>query len=238
MSVNAPFTKENLDISLKELAKEYRKRSGKSMPAEIILVGGVAVLANYGFREVTYDVDAIISASSVMKEAINHVGDKLGLPNHWLNADFRKTASFSKRLLEISVYYKTFSNIVEVRYVAAQYLIAMKLISARQYKHDLSDIVGILWEHQKSGHPVTRASVDDAIIYLYGDDARLSPIAENIINDAYKYGDLEQAYIEIREAEKQARETLLDVESTNPIEHKGESIDAIVKKAMEKSGKK
>lgn len=34
---------------LKELAKEFRKLNGKTMPAEIILIGGAAVLANYGF---------------------------------------------------------------------------------------------------------------------------------------------------------------------------------------------
>ena len=85
MSTDTPFTKENLNEYLKELGKEFRKRNGKKMSAEIVLIGGAAILANYGFREVTYDIDAIILASSVMKEAINHVGDKLGLPSGWLN---------------------------------------------------------------------------------------------------------------------------------------------------------
>ena len=31
------FTKDNLDIYLKELAKEFRRLKGTSMPAEIIL---------------------------------------------------------------------------------------------------------------------------------------------------------------------------------------------------------
>ena len=57
-----PFTKENLDQYLKELAKEFRKRNGKSVSAEIILIGGASVLINYGFREMTYDMDAIINA--------------------------------------------------------------------------------------------------------------------------------------------------------------------------------
>ena len=48
-----PFTKENLDMYLKELAKEFRKRSGKTVPAEIILIGGASVVINYGFREMT-----------------------------------------------------------------------------------------------------------------------------------------------------------------------------------------
>lgn len=47
------FTSGNLDEYLKEVAKEYRKMGGKSMPAEIILIGGAAVIANYGFREMT-----------------------------------------------------------------------------------------------------------------------------------------------------------------------------------------
>lgn len=63
-----PFTKENLNMYLKELAKEYRRRSGKNTPAEIILIGGAAVVINYGFREMTYDTDAIITASSHMKD--------------------------------------------------------------------------------------------------------------------------------------------------------------------------
>ena len=53
MSVEKTFTRENLDYYLKELAKEFRKRNGKNTQAEIILVGGAAILANYGFREMT-----------------------------------------------------------------------------------------------------------------------------------------------------------------------------------------
>ena len=39
MSADKPFTKENLDSYLKELAKEFRKKNGTRMPAEIILIG-------------------------------------------------------------------------------------------------------------------------------------------------------------------------------------------------------
>lgn len=44
------FTKENLDTYLKELAKEFRRLNGKAMPAEIVLVGGAAILYDYGYR--------------------------------------------------------------------------------------------------------------------------------------------------------------------------------------------
>jgi len=100
---------------LKELAKEYRKRSGKNTPAEVILIGGAAVVINYGFREMTYDADAIITASSYMKDAINYVGDKYGLPTGWMNDDFKKTESYTPKIVQYAEYYKTFSNIVTFR---------------------------------------------------------------------------------------------------------------------------
>ena len=90
MSVEKTFTRENLDYYLKELAKEFRKRNGKNTQAEIILVGGAAILANYGFREMTYDIDAVIIASSAMKEAIYAVGDRFDLPNGWLNTPIQE----------------------------------------------------------------------------------------------------------------------------------------------------
>ena len=40
------FTKDNIDTYLREVAKEYRKRAGKNMPAELILIGGASVLVN------------------------------------------------------------------------------------------------------------------------------------------------------------------------------------------------
>ena len=63
MSADKPFTRENLDSYLRELAKEFRKKNGSRMPAEIILIGGASILINYGFREMTYDMDAIIKSS-------------------------------------------------------------------------------------------------------------------------------------------------------------------------------
>ncbi|MDR1069091.1 MAG: hypothetical protein LBL36_07610, partial [Clostridiales Family XIII bacterium] len=195
MSSEMPFTKENLNTYLKELAKEFRKLNGTAMPAEIILVGGAAILASYGFREMTYDIDAVMMASSVMKEAINRVGDRLGLPNGWLNADFRNTRSYSDKLRGVSVYYKKFSNILEVRTVDAEYLIAMKLMSGRKYKNDLSDIAGILWEHRKSGNPITREAVEKAVVTLYGGWAHIPADSRKLLDALFKSGDYETLYL-------------------------------------------
>ena len=146
-----PITRDNLNEYLKDFAKEFLRLNGTKSGAEIVLVGGAAVLARYGFR-LTYDVDAIIVASSAMKDAISRVGDKHGLSHGWLNADFKQTDSYSHKLSEVSIYYRTYSNILTIRVVASEYLLAMKLKSGRQYKNDLSDIVGVLREHQKKAN--------------------------------------------------------------------------------------
>ena len=165
-----PFTKDNLDEYLKELAKEFRKMNGTRIPAEIILIGGAAILINYGFREMTYDMDAIIQASSLMKDAINHVGDRMGLPNGWLNTDFMKTSSYTPKLVQYSRYYKTFSNVLKIRTVSAEYLVVMKLMAGRQYKNDLSDIVGILIEQKKLDKDILLKFQDNYPDVLNGDN--------------------------------------------------------------------
>ena len=99
--ISKTFTKDNLDAYLKELAKEFRRQNGKLMPAEIILVGGAAILVNYGFREMTADIDAIIHASSAMRDAISRVGDRFGLPKGWINTDFTKPPHIRRSLHSI-----------------------------------------------------------------------------------------------------------------------------------------
>ena len=147
MSTEVILGKEQIDNYLKKVAKQYRKLSGKSMPAEITLIGGASILVNYGFRDSTYDIDALIHAASSMKDAINYVTDTMKLPNDWLNDDFKNTTSYTPKLVNYSVYYRTFSNVVTIRTITGEYLVAMKLKAFRKYKHDISDIVGIMREH-------------------------------------------------------------------------------------------
>ncbi len=223
------FTKDNLDMYLKELAKEFRKLNGNKTPAEIILIGGAAILANYGFRDMTTDIDAIIHASSSMKDAINRVGDKYELPNGWLNTDFIRTVSYSPKLGQYSEHYRTYSNILNIRIVSAEYLIAMKLRAGRKYKNDLSDIIGILAEHEKSGNPITTEAINKAVINLYGSWNELSDDSKAFIRDALKNGNYEQMYSAIRDNEKSSKEILIDFEHKYPNVTKESNVDDILK---------
>jgi hypothetical protein len=234
MSIEKPITRDNLIEYLKALAKEYRRLSGTKMPAEIILIGGAAILANYGFRELTYDMDAVIIASSAMKEAVNNVGDKLNLPRGWLNSDFKQTGSYSGKLPEVSVYYKTFSNILQIRTIAAEYLIAMKLMSGRRYKNDISDVYGILWEHQKNEKPVSKIKIEQAIIALYGEKVTLPEISIKILDKAFEDGNFENLYKQSRADEQEAKEILLEFSEEYPNALNTESIDRILDQMKKK----
>lgn len=111
-NINEPLkspelSKEIIDELLKEVGKKYRKAVGKNMPAELIIVGGASVMINYGFRQMTNDVDAIIFAASAMDDAIREVGDENNLPAGWLNTDFKK-------LNHILISYHNILNIIEL----------------------------------------------------------------------------------------------------------------------------
>jgi hypothetical protein len=47
------FTKENIDNLLFQLAKEYKKLNRKNIPAEIVIIGGAAIVSKYGFHPST-----------------------------------------------------------------------------------------------------------------------------------------------------------------------------------------
>ena len=222
------FKKDNLDLYLKELAKEYKKLAGKNMPAEIILIGGAAVIENYGFRDMTTDVDAIISAASAMKDAINRVGDRFDLPNGWLNADFQKTGSYSSKLLQYSSFYKTFHQVFNVRVVTGEYLIAMKLRAFRQYKNDLSDIIGILAEHKKRGDPMTFERIEKAVTNLYGSWDGFPNGAKDFILNTLSAGNYEKVYELVRQNEQDAKADLIDFEEKYPGALKTDNVDDVL----------
>lgn len=234
MSAEMIFTKENLDTCLKEVAKQFRKLNGKAMPAEITLIGGASILINYGFRASTTEVDALIQASSAMKDAINYLTDTMGLPNGWLNEDFKNTKSYTPRLVMYSQYYRTFSNIVTVRTITGEYLIAMKLMAYRQYKHDISDIVGILKEQKNAGQALCFEQIDTAVRNLYDSWEKLPNGAEEMIRSILQADDLDALYEAYTDEEQAAKDVLVEFEEKYPKVLKEDNLRNILSRLEEK----
>lgn len=232
MSAELFFDKAHIDDCLKAVAKQYRKLNKKGMPAEITLVGGASILINYGFRDSTYDVDALIQASSSMKDAISFVTDTMELPNGWLNDDFRNTDSYTPRLTSFSRFYRTFSNVVTVRTIAGEYLIAMKLKAFRKYKHDVSDIVGILCAH--TGNPLDFQKISQAVEDLYGGWQNMPEESLTLIRSILLEKDLDSLYRVYTQQEQNAKKALISFEETYPRVLKEDNLEDILSHLLEK----
>ena len=218
------FTKENLDHTLYELAKTFRKMNGSKTQAEITLVGGAAIVANYHFRDSTTDVDATYVASSAMSESINKVGDDNGFPRGWLNEDFKNTRSYSSKIPIYSKHYKTFCHILEVRVLPADFLIAMKLVALREYKHDRSDIVGLINESK-----VTKDQVVDAFIKLYGKWEYLENpnLVSDFLDDVYNAPDIGKLYQDTQNYESEGYRLLKQIDENYDVLNKDNVNDVI-----------
>lgn len=225
---NGIITKEYIDNLFSQLAKEYKKLSGRRLPAEIIMIGGAAIVTQYGFRASTTDIDAYFLSSSTMKDAIRTVADRNGLPKDWINQDFTKTSSYSPKIREYSVHYKTFANILEVRILPPEYIVAMKLASLRKYRYDMSDIVGIICTESLS-----RDSINKAVVEMYGGYDKLShpKSAEVLLDKIYSSDDLWKMYSDTRDSENENTTLLKSLKENYPTLLRQDNIENILESA-------
>ena len=232
------FTKENVGNYFKELSKEIKKELGRQANIELIVVGGASILLNYGFRQSTQDIDGFVATHSSIKDAINRVGDKFNLPNGWINSDFMQTLSFSPKLVQVSKPYKTYNQVLSVRTVSEEYLVAMKLASFRQYKTDSSDVIGIIKEQRDKDNPITFESVDKAVIILYGGWDNMPDKSKEFLIKALN-PDLPQNVYDIAKSTEETNKTLLvNFEKKYPDVLKSENLESILDSIKNKSGNK
>lgn len=212
MSKSEELRRGDIDFYLNELAKEIKKKRGRNYKVEIIIVGGAAILLNgHGFRESTMDIDAFIQQNASIKDCIYAVADKFQLSNDWLNSDFQYTASYSPEIITHSRYYKEFRQCLTVRYVADEELLAMKLKSFRSYKHDHSDIIGILSEQYKNGSLVSKDAILASVEQLYGSKSAISQDAMSFLDNAFANIDsLSEKFDSVNLEESKKRE-LIDI---------------------------
>ncbi len=174
----------------------------------------------------TNDIDAIYNASIDMKEAINKVGDDFGFNNGWLNDDFIMTKSYSDKLIEYSKFYKTFDHILDVRTIDKEYLIAMKLMSFRKYKNDISDIIGIIFNEKDKGNNIELNDIKKALVNLYGSNYKLSKEAKTFMSEVLKEKNLKELYYSHKNNEKLIKQKLINFNNDVPINEN--NIDEII----------
>ena len=199
------LSKEQLEQIFIDISKELKKRMrNKLFSYELIIVGGASILLNYSFRQSTIDIDCLDVNDALMNEIINEIGDKYHLQNGWINTDFMKTNSYTPKLIQFSTYYKSYSNgSLIVRTIKDEYLIAMKMVAARKYKHDYSDIFGILKENKNLSYE----KVINAIKDLYGESTLVSNEMSVFVKSLFEENNI--SYDDLKRGEKETEEILL-----------------------------
>lgn len=121
---------------IQKLFKALNKElAAKKIVGEIGLCGGAVMTLVFQARKATKDIDAIFAPAAEIRAAVRKVAGQFGIAKDWLN-DAAKGYFFSdppkSDVLE-------FSNL-RVWAPKADYMLAMKCISARFDTHDKEDI--------------------------------------------------------------------------------------------------
>ncbi len=156
------------------LNDELRKRSAKG---EVVLCGGAVMCLVFKARASTKDVDAIFEPARILREAARRVARHLGVPDDWLN-DAAKGFFLSDPPRQSVM---DLSNL-RVWAPVADYMLAMKCVSARFDTHDRDDVIFLI-RHLSLKAP---AEVFD-IVSRYYPKGRVPPktrfLVEEILGD-------------------------------------------------------
>ncbi|HEX5136532.1 MAG TPA: hypothetical protein VFY93_06150 [Planctomycetota bacterium] len=130
------LTREKIRELLEALNDELRARA---VTGEIGLCGGAVMCLVFKARASTKDVDAIFAPARILRESAKRVGRRLGVPEDWLN-DAAKGYFVSEPPRQPVM---DLSNL-RVWAPVADYMLAMKCVSARFDTHDRDDVVFLI----------------------------------------------------------------------------------------------
>ena len=116
----------------------------------------------------------------------------------------------------------------------------MKMVSAREYRNDISDIVGILIYMKNESKDFSMDRINYAIDFLYG--KRENVIKEEVYNKVKEYAkwsvpELEKEYDVLTQMEKQTKQELIDVNEKYQGVVKEESIDKVIAGLRRRKGR-
>ena len=108
----------------------------------------------------------------------------------------------------------------------------MKLVSGRQYKKDLSDIAGIVYEQQMAGKPLTYEMIDVVVRNLYGSWDNVADHARGFLERILACEDLSALFVELSEDERAARAALAEMVKKYPAAIKQDNVNDVIAAAM------
>ena len=125
-SVEIPYLdKENIEIYLNDLATEIEKaKIGKH---SILIVGGAAMALKYEDERSTVDIDICFREQNKLYSCCEVIAKNYNLPEDWINADVMHSDSFSYKLFDNAILYKTIGDYLDIYVVEDMNSIAPKL---------------------------------------------------------------------------------------------------------------
>lgn len=81
-----------------------------------------------------------------------------------------------------------------------------------QNKHDLSDVIGILVEHQESGDVISLKAVERSVVVLCGDLEKFLATSHSIICAAIEHPNLSEVYEQINRKRTGSKNVLVSFE--------------------------
>lgn len=131
-----PMSRHDILLNLKRLGKKLAERNLKG---ELILTEDTSMCLVHSARDMTKDVDAIYEPKLVINEIVREIAEENDLPHAWLNDSVKGFVTDSIQ----TVGFAQFGSL-KVSTVSAEYLLAMKLISARVTGQDYNDILFLI----------------------------------------------------------------------------------------------
>jgi len=126
------LTREKIVHCLKLLGEELKK---EGMSGEILLTGGAAMCLVHSARDMTKDVDALYEPKAEINLLVKKIAEQEGLPEDWLNDGVKGFVIANAPTEGFMVL-----DGLKITVVTPEYLLAMKLMSARYGETDARDI--------------------------------------------------------------------------------------------------
>ena len=130
------LTREQILNSLERLGELLQEND---LTGELLLTGGAAMSLVHNARDMTQDVDALFEPKTEIRALASQVAYENGLPEDWLNDSVKGYITTGAPTKEFTVLHA-----LTISTVTPEYLLAMKLMSARHGTRDLEDIEFLL----------------------------------------------------------------------------------------------
>jgi hypothetical protein len=164
------LSKEKILEYLRQLGTELSKRG---MKGEVLLTGGAAMCLVHSARDMTKDIDALYEPKSVINGIAADIAEREGLPSNWLNDGVKGFVGANAPAEEFAVF-----DGLRVQTVSAEYLLAMKLISARYGETDYEDIRFLLNKMN-----ITTVEAATGVLLSYFPQERVLPKTQYVLEE-------------------------------------------------------